>query len=106
MLNYVEGYGIMVRGDMSRGYVSEYYDQLQGVQFQNIYSFYDNESAVSNSAEASYRYNDRDVKRWFYKWMNEELKKKYESFTVHVNGFSLPEVTEENIKNQFGYSGD
>ena len=106
MLNYVEGYGIMVRGDMSRGYVSEYYDQLQGAQFQNIYSFYDNESAVSNSAEASYRYNDRDVKRWFYKWMNEELKKKYESFTVHVNGFSLPEVTEENIKNQFGYSGD
>ena len=99
--SYVELQGIIARGNMNRGYESEWFDQLQGTAFREICSFSNDTGAVNNSSDATYYYNDSKVSRWFYEWKLGSLKEEYEGSMVHVDGFSLPEVKEANIKSYF-----
>ena len=99
--SYVELQGIIARGNMHQGYESEWFDQLCGTRFQKVCSFSNDAGAVYGSSKPTYYYNDSKVGQWFYDWKLGSLKKEYNDCMVAVDGFSLPEVSESNIRSYF-----
>lgn len=93
--SYVELAGVLSRGGMHMGYVSNQYLMLEGDQFQSKHLFRDNSGTEE---EPYFQYNDKDVTEWYYRWKQSELDKEYSPAIVYVDGFSDGyDLTEKNI---------